>query len=136
MKTSLPVRRGIPREIETEVKEYYFGENRMYLRYITRVWVDEGDDIWRAHFYVAWRRRDEEGSLSNKLHGFETPSEIVDEIDASIVMEDGEVMDPEEMPVPMDTEKSLLARDSDDGEVMMESDPEEVPLPDISSEGE
>ncbi|KAI3421533.1 uncharacterized protein J3R85_012230 [Psidium guajava] len=136
MKTPPPVCRGIPREIETEVKEYYFGENRMYLRYITRVWVDEGDDIWRAHFYVAWRYRDEEGSLSNILHRFETPSEIVDEIDASIVMEDGEVMDPEEMPVPMDTEESLLARDSDDGEVMMESDPKEVPLLDISSEGE
>ncbi|KAI3439668.1 C1_2 domain-containing protein [Psidium guajava] len=132
MKTPPPRRFGIPRQIETEVKEYPVSEDRTYLRYSTRVWVDEGDDLWRAHFYVAWRYR-QDGLLSNILHGFETPSEIVNEIDASIVMEDGEVMDPEEMPVPMDTEESLLARDSDDGEVMIESDPEEVPLPDISS---
>ena len=117
------------------MEEYPVSEDRTYLRYITRVWVDGGDDLWRAHFYVAWRYR-QDGLLSNILPGFETPSEISGDWDASVVIEEGEVVNPEEIPVLMDTDENLLVSDSEDGEIAMVIDPEEIPPPDVSSRGE
>lgn len=70
--TAVPVHFGIPYRIDQEETEYPVWNGDVYVRYLSTVWVDAGEQLNQAHMYICWCIKDHKGTYG-PLRSFEVP---------------------------------------------------------------
>ncbi|XP_056169587.1 probable LRR receptor-like serine/threonine-protein kinase At3g47570 [Syzygium oleosum] len=93
--SEVPVRFGIPLQIERAVTEYPVGNGDKYIRYYTLVWIDVGETHYQTHEYIAWCFRNYSGEYG-PLRTFDVPFNGLDEVDPQCADED--LVNPEATP--------------------------------------
>ena len=86
-----PLRFGIPTHLEHTSTVHPIGNEEVYIRYYTLVWVDVGLDHYETHEYLAWCFRDRFGNEYGPIRSADVP--FVGEGQLDRQCPDGDVVD-------------------------------------------
>ena len=87
----VPVRFGIPLELERSISVHPVGNGELYLRHYSLVWVEVGLGHYETHEYVAWTFWDRFGEEHGPIRSMDIPFNGEGELDRQ--GPDGDVID-------------------------------------------